>query len=1003
MRSTCPGRAARERNPISRLSQWKIVDNLRRSLLPVALVTLLGLGWLQGAAWFATLAVIVLALAPRVIATLGALARRSSEQPWLVHVREVVGGLVLQLARDAFGLACLPYDAIQALDALARALVRVHITGKNLLQWRTARAVQRAHAADLRASLHEMWIGPVIVVLAIVGLPVDALVAAAPILLLWAVSPAWSWWLVQPITSRDERLAPADRTYLRTIARRTWRYFETYVTAEDNYLPPDNVQEDPPRGVAHRTSPTNIGLSLLGSLAAYDLGYLTASELLARTARTIATIDRMQRERGHLYNWYDTRTLEPLRPMYISTVDSGNLAGHLLTLAAGLEELGDRPTCPTTTGLVDALEILATLTASWPEVGRELVRARDVLRAPTRTTAEAFATLSGLAPIATTLVRIVDAHGEVEPSWWARTFAAHVAALHAELVLFAPARTGEATLAQAAALDDPEVAAVASARLDEVRRLARRCRELADLDYTLLYDRQRHLLSIGYNVADRRLDASCYDLLASEARLASFVAIAHDKLPQEHWFSLGRQLTTTRGKPALLSWSGSMFEYLMPNLVMPTYPGTLLDETCHAVVAHQIAYGRERGVPWGVSESGYAKLDVQLDYQYRAFGVPGLGFKRGLGEDLVIAPYATALALVIAPAAACANLRRLAGVAPLGACGFHEAIDYTTTRVSGDPVVIKSYMAHHQGMTLLAIVYAVLDRPMQRRFTAAPSFHATELLLQERIRRGGAVFPHPAEASAMSPSTSDDGELRVFTTPNTAAPEVQLLSNGRYHVAITNAGGGYSRWRDLAVTRWHEDATRDAWGAFGYVRDVSTGTCWSVAHQPTLVRGTGYEAIFSSGRAEFRRRDHGIETHVEISISPEDDVELRRVSFTNRSKTTRTIELTSYAEVVIAPAAADAAHPAFSNLFVQTEILRDHHAIVCTRRPRSGAEHPPWMIHLATVQGTTAGEASFETSRVAFIGRGRSPIDPIAMYRATLTDTEGSVLDPIVAIRRVVV
>ncbi|MDB5294035.1 MAG: NdvB, partial [Phycisphaerales bacterium] len=556
----------------------------------------------------------------------------------------------------------------------------------------------------------------------------------------------------------------------------------------------------------------------------------------------------------------------------------------------------------------------------------------------------------------------------------------------------------------------------AAHRLAELRQLAARCAELADIDYEFLYDRDRHLLAIGYNVGDRRLDASFYDLLASEARLASYVAIAQGKLPQEHWFGLGRQLTTSGGRPALLSWSGSMFEYLMPLLVMPTYDRTLLDETYRAVVDRQVAYGRERGVPWGVSESGYSKTDAQLNYQYHAFGVPGLGFKRGLADDVVIAPYASAMGLMVDPDAACANLRRLAAAGHLGAHGFYEAIDYTPARLprGQDSVTVRSFMVHHQGMAFLSLAYLLLGRPMQQRFESDPAFRATDLLLQERVPKAPSVYPHPAEVSAVRETGGASGgpgtAYRVFTTPKTPTPEVHLLSNGRYHVAVTAAGGGYSRWRDLAVTRWHEDPTRDCWGTFCYVRDVETGEFWSTAHQPTLKPAAAYEAIYSQGRAEFRRRDGeadgrggAIETHVEIGVSPEDDVELRRVSVTNRGKVPRTIELTSYAEVVLAPAAADAAHPAFSNLFVQTQLVRPRQAILCTRRPRSGGERPPWMMHLMTVHGTAVGATSYETGRAEFVGRGRSVADPAAMYRGALSDSEGSVLDPVVAIRNTVV
>jgi cellobiose phosphorylase len=1029
-----PSRGARIANPISRLSQWKVLDNLRRSVMPIALMTLLAIGWTRGAAWFATLAVLAIALVPGVVAAIGSLARPPADQPLGHHVREALGGLLQQLARDGFLLACLPHDAMRSLDAIARSLLRTIVTRRRLLEWRTASDAQRTTRVGLARSLAAMWIGPALAVSATVGCDAGTWIAAAPLLALWTLAPVWSWWSSQPIGPRGPRLAPPARAFLRTIARRTWRFFEIHVTAEDHFLPPDNVQDDPPRGAAHRTSPTNIGLSLIANLAAYDFGYASAGAMIARTARTLATLDRMQRHRGHFYNWYDTTTLEPLRPMYVSTVDSGNLAGHLLTLASGLEELADRAARPALTGLPDTLDVLAEIAASWPEVMREVWRLRAELTAAPRTTAELYAVLERLTTRVPDLVRMLAARGDSEAAWWARAFEAHGKQLLDDLVWLAPwvelARVpdpatraildGPLTLAETARLEltvpaagDPALgAAMARAaeraieRIGELRSLALRCRELADLDYDFLYDRSRQLLAIGYNVVDHRLDTGFYDLLASEARLASFIAIAQGKLPQEHWFSFGRQLTTSHGRPALLSWSGSMFEYLMPLLVMPTYDGTLLDETYRAIVERQIAYGRERGVPWGVSESGYYKTDAQLNYQYRAFGVPGLGFKRGLADDLVVAPYASALALMIAPEAACANLRKLARADLLGAYGFYEAIDYTASRIPPvhDHAVVRSYMAHHQAMSLLALAYVLLDQPMQRRFAAEPSFRATELLLQERVPRAPAIFPHPAELPPIATTAADgEDEVRVFTTPNTPAPEVHLLSNGHYHVAITNAGGGYSRWRDLAVTRWREDPTRDCWGTFGYLRDVATGACWSIAHHPTLARGTSYEVIFSPGRAEFRRVDHEIETHVEISISPEDDIELRRVSLTNCGRMARTIELTSYAEVVITHAAADTAHPTFSNLFVQTEILRAHQAIVCTRRPRSGGERPPWMIHLMTVQGTPAGDTSYETSRPAFIGRGRSVTDPIAMHRPALTGSCGSVLDPIVAIRNRIV
>ena len=364
-----------------------------------------------------------------------------------------------------------------------------------------------------------------------------------------------------------------------------------------------------------------------------------------------------------------------------------------------------------------------------------------------------------------------------------------------------------------------------------------------------------------------------------------------------------------------------------------------------------------------MSESGYNTVDAALNYQYRAFGVPGLGLKRGLTEDVVVAPYASALALMVAPEAACSNLQRLAAAGLEGRFGFYEAIDYTASRVPRGPgdtrrqgAVVRSFMAHHQGMVLLSLAYLLLERPMQKRFQADVRFQAAMLLLQERVPRPSAFYLESAgRFDARATSSGPQMPMRVLTTPDTPTPEVQLLSNGRYHVMVTNAGGGYSRWKDLAVTRWREDPTCDHWGSFCYLRDVESGEYWSSAHQPSLKPAQSYEAIFSEARAEFRRRDQDYELHTEIVVSSEDDIELRRVRITNRAATRRTIEVTSYAEVVLAPPAADALHPAFSNLFVQTEIARERQAILCTRRPRSAAERAPWMFHLMAVHG---GEAA---------------------------------------------
>ncbi|HEX5863647.1 MAG TPA: glucoamylase family protein, partial [Casimicrobiaceae bacterium] len=1024
----------RERIPLSWLSQWKLFDNLRRSLVPAAMTLLLLLGWtVLSPAWFWTAAVIAIVLLPPLAASLADLLNKPAEVALRLHLVAVERFAVRHFAQALFALACLSYEAFFCLDAIVRTLWRMLVTRRRLLEWNTSSEVERkldqSDRTDLFASFRSMWVAPAIATLAWVGLSAAkpaTLAIAGPLLLLWGAAPAIAWWMSRPLVRRSAKLTLEQTRFLRKLARRTWAYFDLYVGPDDHWLPPDNIQEQAPVAIAHRTSPTNMGLALLANLTAHDFGYVSTGQLLLRTANALRTMESLERYRGHFYNWYDTQTLAPLVPHYVSTVDSGNLAAHLLTFRPGLAALTDAPILSprwldglsaTFALLVDTAGGDRAAVAQFGQALESAVGAQPATLAAAWVHIELLATRA--ADAAAHFADDPESSAESEAVVWSQALARHCAELRDELCFLVPwlssptlpeiARdfpglTGIPTLREIAAFAPTSLGASrAQARIVSIGELALQATALATMDYDFLFDKVRRQLVIGYNAGDRRCDPSYYDLLASEARLCNFVAIAQGELPQESWFALGRLLTTAGGEPVLLSWSGSMFEYLMPLLVMPTYENTLLDQTYAAAVARQIEYGKERGVPWGISECGYNTVDVHLNYQYRGFGVPGLGLKRGLGEDLVVAPYASALALMVTPEAACLNLQRLAASGLGGRLGLFEAVDYTPSRQrrGESSAVVRSFMAHHQGMSLLAFAYVLLARPMQKRFESDPLFQATLLLLQERIPRATVFHASAPDVSDLRvAASSPELPVRVLASPNTAIPEVQLLSNGRYHVMVTNAGGGSSRWKDLAVTRWREDITCDNWGTFCYLRDVASGEFWSTAHQPTLKRAEHYEAIFSEGRAEFRRRDFGLETHIEIVVSPEDDIELRRVHITNRSRTRRTIDVTSYAEVVLAPAAADALHPAFSNLFVQTEIIRGRQAILCSRRPRSVDEHVPWMFHLMTVHGGDAEEVSFETDRMRFIGRGGSVSAPVAMFDpGRLSNTDGSVLDPIVAIR----
>lgn len=1091
-------------NPLSILSKWKIADNIRRSLVAPSLVILLCMGWLMlPYPWLWTSCVIAVFVFPILLNSTWHLLHKPKDVDMKPHLREFAWKTWENFLIELFYIACLPYEAWQHLDAIGRTIWRMTFSKKHLLQWTPSGMLAHKSAPTLAGLYGAMWSAPVTTLIIAVFLynqSIDSFFVALPILLLWLLAPGLVWRTNQPKKQNKFELSADDLGFLHQLSRKTWSFFETFVTKEENYLPPDNYQEEPKSVIAHRTSPTNMGLSLLAALSAYDFGYICLSELLTRTSNTLATMDRLEKYQGHFYNWYDTLTLEPLPPKYISAVDSGNLAGHLITLRQGLLQLSFAPVVPHNIfeGLRDSLQMdreahahnndftvlhnrlegcittvhanqhnllyfyrnfleLATLSETLihqqkpvEENKKMEVFSQEKIQHTNKMVPEA--------PQAAAIMQETGAEANTSPMQIIPT--SGIISFHRELTALihqistvtpwisvldnAAQNEQEHTLQQFPWLTDNahlfrikgypkkirtvknfeqntatenksngrltatlvedliDQGATAAINLIEMSiNLADTCERLSDMDYSFLYDRSKHLLRIGYNVQERQADKSYYDLLASEARLGIYVAIAQGKIPQDSWFALGRLLTGAGKSPVLLSWSGSMFEYLMPQLVMPTYENTLIDQTSKGLIKRQIAFAASRNVPWGISESGYNTVDASLNYQYRAFGVPGLGLKRGLGEDLVIAPYATMLALMVRPGLATANLKRMAEKGYAGQYGFYEAIDYTKSRLprGGEEAIIRSFMVHHQGMGFLALAYVLRQAKMQQRFEADPTLQSSLLLLQEKIPKATIFYAHTPDNAQTGPVT-EQPSMEIIRTPFTRHPEIKLLSNGHYHVMISNAGGGYSRWNDLSISRWREDGTMDNWGTFCYIKDIEEGQYWSNTYQPVLGMTDIYEAIFSQGHAEFRRRDNAIETRTEIVVSPEDNVEVRRIRITNRGSGSKTLEVTSYSEVVLAPQNADVAHPAFSNLFVETKILKEEQAILCTRRPRSSTEQPPWMFHLMSVNGITSTNTSYETDRARFIGRARSTANPIALEQTgPLSGSEGSVLDPIVSIR----
>jgi cyclic beta-1,2-glucan synthetase len=1020
-RTVPDARSRSVRNMLPAIARWKILDNLRRSLLAPALVILFLAGWtiLPGlAVVWSTIGLLVLAF-PAYMQIGRSLTSRVRGVPLREHVLAERDKMASGATQAFLSAVFLLHQAWMMLDAIGRTLVRLLVTRRHMLEWVTADRSAHVEATP-RQVFRRMIAMPAAA--AAIGLWVSLvapsrLALALPLIALWAVSPALAYATGRPLTRNGSELSTAGRSRFRRAARRMWRFFDDLARPEDHWLVPDNLQENRRERVAHRTSPTNIGLQLLATLAAYDFGYIPVADLLNRLERTLATLLRMPRYRGHFYNWYDTRTLTPLAPAYISTVDSGNLAGYLVTLRAGLLEIADHPPSHGGSGDTPARVVGSSFLAAVDDVAglvqeevsredarpanhsaalrHELARLREQLANPP-------ATADGWKPLLTKIKERI----------------AGISVLLHELEEAVPSDDPVPTAYVEAGYWLDQAAAAVAARIDELERpparaeIVERAERLAALaddlaeetEFDFLFDPHRQLFSIGFNVVEGRLDASYYDTLASEARLASFLAIAVGKISHEHWFRLGRSLTPSGTARALLSWSASMFEYLMPLLVMRTYPGTLLHETYQAIVHRQIQYGSRRGVPWGVSESAYHAQDLEGNYQYRAFGVPGLGLKRGLGDDLVIAPYASFLAALIEPNAALANLDRLQEAGAAGQYGFYEAIDYTIDRLPDERtggIVLPTYMAHHQGMSLVALDNVLNGNTMQRRFHADPRVQAAELLLQERIPHLVPLKNPPVEKAEHIPATRRLPALTVrrYVTPHTLSPRTHLLSNGSYAVMLTNAGGGYSRRQHLALTRWREDITADAWGTFVYVRDLDSGAVWSTTYQPTGREPDAYEVTFAPDRATWRRVDGQIEIRTEVVVSPEDDVELRRVSLTNHGREPRSFDLTSYAEVVLAPADADLAHPAFSKLFVETIAVPERDALMCARRPRSGTERPH-LIHVMSGRGRLGTTAEYESDRARFLGRGRGVDRPAALDRnRSLSNTAGPVLDPIVSLR----
>lgn len=1037
-------------NPLSTLNRWRVLDNLRRSLAPCASLLLLMVGWFFSVApgvW-----TIVIAVAVGIPALVPLLDR------WSRHLEGTTygwQGAADDLKRAIVMLAFLPHQAWLSGDAVIRAIYRQKITRRHMLEWQTAEDAESARGPTGDPTVRQLTVIAIFSTVALMMLAMQG--AFAPtfaVLGLWMAAPWLAQWLATAVPPATQApLGEAERTDLRRLARRTWRYFDDLVGPETNWLPPDNTQLALRVEVAARTSPTNIGLWLNSALAARDFGYLTTDEFVRRTSETLVTMERLERYEGHLLNWFDTATLQPLLPRYVSTVDSGNLIASLWVYAQGARELTKSPIIGqfTMAGLIDTAAIVRRVTHEdlsmhFPLQG--LIEALQYHGEGLRSIGQLRLANYHVSTLRESTRWTADAADEV--SYWVRKLGSEVSAWVSQVdrylrwmeVLSRPGddmlRTlgpdaveqRRSVLMQLPSLSDlaagppPGLSALLRWRgTQELRPDVAEWLALAEREFTsaqnnavtmcaalesmaaeadriaartnmaFLYDAQRRLFGIGYSVGTPAVFTSHYDLLASECRLASLVAIAKGDVPIEHWFVLGRPRVSSPKREALLSWSGTMFEYLMPLLYTEPFENSLLSQACQEAVDAQVAYGRRVGLPWGISECAYGALDNNRIYQYRAFGVPGLALNPNVDPGPVIAPYATVMALMVKPQAAIDNLRRLLGLEMAGAMGFYESIDFTRPGKKDEKsgLMIYAYMAHHQGMSLLSLSNALSENAIQRRrFHSDPRIRAVESLLFERVP----IARVEAEEIVRPTALPEAAHVPDRTwTEQSAVPHVFLSSNGCYSLMVSNNGGGYSQWRGNSITRWRSDAALDDWGHYIWVRDLRSDAVWLASHPYQGPAGERFVA-FSSDRAEFVRCIDDLETRLEITTTSDDDGELRRLTVSNRTLRTRQVEITTYVELVLAPPAADAAHPLFAKMFVETEAIGDN-VLIARRRPRMPEDTSIWVA--AVLSGAPQG-TTFETDRRAFIGRNRETIDADGI-RGPLSRTTGPVLDPVFSFR----
>ena len=1142
---------------ISLLYKWKIFDNLRRSLLaPNLLFTLiLSLTILNGSNQIALLCFLSLIISLVFTVT-----------DFVVTPKNKLMGTFKSFEQIVLIVSFTPYQAFLMLDAIILTLFRICISKRNLLEWQSSEFVEKNQSRTFIGHLKRMWIAPImgIVIFYLSFYSSFGVIAYNLVVgVLWIASPYIAYCISSKLPDNKNTLKSEDKTYLRKIARRIYAYYEDFVNQENNYLAPDNYQEKPFKGIAHRTSPTNIGMGFTSNIVAYDLGYINMSQFINKTELILNNIKDLKKVNGHYLNWYDTKTKEPLWPKYVSTVDSGNLLSDLWLLKQAMKELKHNKVIrmKEVASLNDIYKIIEDEDSSIKlkftshlKIGEYSIVLKEILFKLEEF--KANRKINELEQLDEMRVRLDEqeiASDEIESE--AKELEINLnkeGAWNKNIVKF----DNEETEYWICKLTDEVKEKIEYYNfifegleklyskdffegVPNIIELIHRCEDykrkngdnfecilgqkisafkeyvdkidniIEDIDeiskemnFSFLYDKTRGLFSIGYNVEENSLGNSYYDLLASECRITSFIAIAKNDVPSSHWFKLGRAMTNAFHTHSLVSWSGTMFEYFMPSLIMRNYPKTLLSQTYKSVIKAQISFAKQKKIPWGISESAFYEFDTADNYQYKAFGVPGIGLKRGLEDEIVISPYSTIMALNFASSAGIKNLKRLEKIGALGRYGFIEAIDYTRARedkyimtfskketlknlahdkynsitsrnnsnehiissigknytqnvnkfednvdnhaekvdnewnknkehavdnvdnvdnfkVNAEEYVdnsnernskllnnpqrinkIMSYMVHHLGMSLMSLDNVLSDDILINRFHSLPEIKSTELLLKEKIPQN-VIFERNEDFSIKNKYFEGETLIpRIFNKVNQDNPQLLLLSNGEYSSMITTSGSGYSKKNDTMLYRWKGNSTSDDSGMFFYIKNLNSNDYWSSTFEPCKTLGDKYKAEFNLDKAIFSRKDGNIETKTEIVVSSEDNFEIRKLILNNLGDSSRSIEITSYMEIILTTFGADVVHPAFSNLFVQTEYDDKENILIGSRRGRVKDAKVPYIFHKIITNGKLDGSITYETSRINFIGRNRELKAPLAMDNdKALDNTVGTVLDPIMSLR----